>query len=98
MRARTAADLTALFADLPQAEEVPAGVDNGRRELTPAGPPPRPPRALRRGGRTMRGLVLAVLLVLGVAVAANVVTHSVLAWALLLILAAAWLLRRGVRE
>jgi uncharacterized protein (TIGR03382 family) len=93
MRARTTADLTALFADLPPGEGE-AAVGGGGRELPPAGRPSRPSRR----GRTMRGLVVAVLLVVGVAVVANAVTHSLVAWALLVLLAVAWLRRRRVRE
>jgi len=95
MRATTAADLTALFADLPAAEPVPAVRSGGQHQPRDAGPP-RPARARRR--RRLASIVLAVCVIVAVAVVLRALTHSIAALAVIVLIAALWLRRRRVRD
>ena len=87
MRATTADDLTGLFADLPAAEPMPPPATRGRAKQPYAGRPPRARRAAR-------WLILVVALAAVAGVVAHALTHSIVAWALLLLGAVLWL-RRG---
>jgi len=91
MRATTAGDLTRLFADLPAVEPVPPAATRGRAEQPRAGRPPRARRAAR-------WLILMVGLLALAAVVAHALTHSLVAWALVLLIAVLWLRRGRVRD
>jgi Flp pilus assembly protein TadB len=91
MRATTADDLTALFADLPAVEPVPPAATRGREEQLRAGRPPHARRAAR-------WLILMVALVAVAALVAHALTHSLVAWALVLLIGALWLRRGRVRD
>lgn len=91
MRASTSADLAELFADLPGDEPAGAAAviaprPSWRRSSR------RPARARPR--RALRWLGLAVLMLAVVAVLARAVTHSLVVWAVLLVVTIVWLGRR----
>jgi Flp pilus assembly protein TadB len=91
MQATTADDLAGLFADLPAAEPVPPAAASGRAGQPRAGRPPRARRAAK-------WLIVVVALIAAAAVLAHALTHSIVAWALLLLVVVLWLRRGRVRD
>lgn len=90
MHARTAAELSALFADLPADPAAPPAA--GARPAAASDPPP--PAPSRHGGRRVLG---AVLLVVAVAIALGALSHSLIVWAAVLVIIVAMARRRRAR-
>jgi hypothetical protein len=88
MRASTASELTALFADLPADEPVPGAAGTGQRRL--AGPAR--PRVSRRP--RLAFVVLTVCIIASAALLLRALTHSIAALAVILLIAVLWLRRR----
>lgn len=91
MHATTAADLTRLFADLPESGPLPAG--RSRRRGAVRAQPARAPRRPR-----LAAIALAFCIVLGVALVLRALTQPFAALAVLAVIAVLWLRRRAVRD
>lgn len=94
MRARTAGDLTEVFADLPADEPVPASAPAGQPRPAGSGRP-QPARGRRRRGLAV--IVLAIGIIAAISVA-HALAHSIVLLAVVGLIAVLWLRGRRVRD